>query len=472
MNVVVGVFHTKNGIFSGIVKCSAGTHGEAVGTLIVVQRVHVAGIEVQVARVRLRVGAVGPIVAVRAHIRQSAGGVRAVAGSGEEVPLGIGGVTLELPALAEGADDVELRRIRGIVAGACEAGEGARGRHHVAHGARVVDGLDGRGLIVVRAVGVERCVPEVVEARQGVPVVARVVVPGEEEVRVLDRFRDGLRGELVAVRAADAEAGVGVAVDVVERALRAGAVDRSHRILASPLEVRVVLVRAGGVPDSAEVFGHQRVLDVRVVLECLRAQGVGGAPDQPGPHDIPAGVLDDEQGVAVGVRDGRDRELDVLAVSSFDQRDRGDHAGGRLPEQLRGGGLAVGVLLDEGRGDQGAEVVDEVGLVGSALVGVGGRVGDAVLDGVAIDERELVRPRRADDVGVRGGSQDRRCPVRGEHRQVLRDGGELRCVKTQRVAVGVGEDHGAPLQERRIRVEGHVFNVCHDGEILELKLRC
>ena len=58
-------------------------HGEAVGAVVSIQRVHVARVEVQVARVAVAcgIGRRGVDVAVRADIRQGSRRIRAVARS-------------------------------------------------------------------------------------------------------------------------------------------------------------------------------------------------------------------------------------------------------------------------------------------------------------------------------------------------------------------------------------------------------
>ena len=60
-------------VFGKILGFSAGADGEAVGPVVVVQRVDVAAVEVQVAGVGLAVRGVGPVVAVSTDIVQRAG---------------------------------------------------------------------------------------------------------------------------------------------------------------------------------------------------------------------------------------------------------------------------------------------------------------------------------------------------------------------------------------------------------------
>ena len=63
-----------------LIKCSARAHREAVGAVVVVQRIDAATVEVQVAGVGLTVRSAHPIVAVAAHVRQAASTVGTVAG--------------------------------------------------------------------------------------------------------------------------------------------------------------------------------------------------------------------------------------------------------------------------------------------------------------------------------------------------------------------------------------------------------
>ncbi len=66
-------------------KCSDTAHRKAVRPVVVVERVHVRGVEVQVPSVRRTstVRRATPRVPVRADIRQRTGGTVAIAGSGK-----------------------------------------------------------------------------------------------------------------------------------------------------------------------------------------------------------------------------------------------------------------------------------------------------------------------------------------------------------------------------------------------------
>ena len=159
------------------------------------------------------------------------------------------------------------------------------------------------------------------------------VVAAEELVGVLDGVGDGLVCGLVSVGAQGTEAAVDVAVHIVERHVARGGVvgGRAHRVLTSPLVVRVELTGALLVPHGAEVLAHELVVGGAVVGELLGTEGVGGEPDVPAPHDDAAAVLDDDHGVAVDGRDVLDAELDVLAVASLDERYAVDEVGAGLP---------------------------------------------------------------------------------------------------------------------------------------------
>ena len=74
VELVIRVGHFgKKAYVQAFIKCSAGAHGEAVGPVVVVQRVDVAAVEVQVAGVGLAVRGVGPVVAVSTDIVQRTG---------------------------------------------------------------------------------------------------------------------------------------------------------------------------------------------------------------------------------------------------------------------------------------------------------------------------------------------------------------------------------------------------------------
>ena len=337
------------------------------------QREDVPANEAQVAGVGLGERRKGPEVATAADTAQSATAEVAVAGCGIECTYGVGRILLELPAGVEGSYDVEFSSGRSIRPGRGEARGEAAGGHHESNRARVVHRLDGGCLIVGQIrIHIQRSVPEVVEPRQVVPVVVRVAVTCEEELRMLDGIGHRLVSRLVAVGSESAEAGIHVAFHVVQRhvAIRVVGGWWAHRILTSPLVVRSDVFRAVGIPDSAKSFREHVVGHLRVVGDGLYGQVVGRYPDRPAPHDVSAGILDVENCQAVCCRHAVHVEGDVAAIGSLHQMDVGDHAAGGLPEKADLSCATSGVLFDVRREDGVSEVVDECSLVRSTAGGV------------------------------------------------------------------------------------------------------
>ena len=297
---------------------------------------------------------------------------------------------------------------------------------------------------------------------------ARLVVARKEQIRVLNCVIDGLCGELVGISAQHTKAGINGIVNVVERHLRRGRVrcGRGHRVFSAPLVMRVERARAGLVPHSTEVFAHKPVLNAGVVLELLRPERIGRKPNVPRPHDIAAGVLDEQNGITVSGGHAANGELNVLAVAALDERNAGDDACAGLPKEACGCGLTISVFLDIRRGDYVTEMVNEIGRVSRTLSGVSRLVRHAALDTVSVHKGDFIDSGCAHNVAVGGFAENERGPVHGEHGKVLCDRDELFSVKADSVAGGlVMEQDGLTCDERGVGIDRQIGNwgfcCCH-----------
>ena len=126
--------------------------------------------------------------------------------------------------------------------------------------------------------------------------------------------------------------------------------------------------------------------------------------------------------------------MEEFTLSLLDERYGRNEVRSSLPYELSGSWLAVGILLDERRGDDVAKVIDEVSTVAASNIRVGRDIGHAVLDAVAIYTREFIDSRGADYIAVGSLTQYERSSVRSEHRQILCGCREFRSVEPYRIA--------------------------------------
>ena len=98
-----------------LIQFSDGTHGEAAGAVVGIQRVDTTRTEAQIARAGLRARRKRPIAAAAPNAREGSAIKIAVAGSGEVVAYRIARSALEPVTCIPGAYNVELGGICSIV---------------------------------------------------------------------------------------------------------------------------------------------------------------------------------------------------------------------------------------------------------------------------------------------------------------------------------------------------------------------